>query len=54
MIIITKALIIYKINIELELKPEFQKSSIEDIYNIIKDDIGKYAVRWGIPSASIK
>ncbi len=45
---------IFKISLEIELKEEFQKSSVEDIYNIIKDDIGKYAFKWRIPVAFIK
>ena len=45
---------IYKIHLEIELKPEFQFSSVEDIFNLIKDDIQKYAFCWRIPSCHIK
>jgi len=45
---------IYKIHLEIELKPEFQFSSVEDIFNLIKDDIQKYAFSWRIPSCHIK
>jgi hypothetical protein len=45
---------ICKIDLEIELKREYRKSSIEDIYNIIREDIEKYAEAWRIPSCHIE
>jgi len=45
---------IVKITVEIELKPEFQENTVQDVYNIIKENINKFSDNWTIPKAHFK
>jgi len=36
---------IFKISMVIELKKEYQKSTIQEIYDLIKEDVNKFAER---------